>query len=291
MATESGSKNGISVYVVNLGKYNEGELVSDWITLPVPQVELDRFLSEKVGLELDPQAAFEKGMRGERVYEEYGILDFDFDKGLKALNYRPKMCPNLGDINLLAACLVRLNDSALEAVKLCAEQNIFDSDPLKFANLAVQADEIPFYSYCFDGIGYAGSWSDEEKLGYTLLEGSPAKAAMEEMEIFDYFDVERYGQAASHNCTLGDNGYLDCCGDFPDLEFYDRDELKDLVAFQMGNEDYFKSAKELSLAQEPDRQIGLSQRQEATKNQVSQDAAGGKDEPVKDAVSQDGTTL
>ena len=37
----------LKVYVANLGKYNEGELVGDWISLPVENEELEKFLSEK----------------------------------------------------------------------------------------------------------------------------------------------------------------------------------------------------------------------------------------------------
>lgn len=34
------------VWVGNLGKYNEGELVGEWITLPMPKNQLDDILSK-----------------------------------------------------------------------------------------------------------------------------------------------------------------------------------------------------------------------------------------------------
>lgn len=46
------------VYIVNLGKYNEGELVGYWFTLPI---NLDD-LKERIGLN--------------REYEEYAIHDW-----------------------------------------------------------------------------------------------------------------------------------------------------------------------------------------------------------------------
>ena len=42
----------LNVWIGNLGKYNEGELVGEWLELPVSKKELDAFLREKVGLQL-----------------------------------------------------------------------------------------------------------------------------------------------------------------------------------------------------------------------------------------------
>ena len=243
MSTQGKERNKISVYVANLGKYNEGFLVGDWIDLPVPQSELDRFLRDKVGLETNPVVAHEKSMRGERVYEEYAIHDFNFNKGLAAINYRPSEYENLDDLNLLAACIANLTPGELEAIALCADQEC-DMDALQYANLAAQVDEIPFYSYDFTGIEHADCWPNEEKLGYTLLEGSPIMNALEEAGLSDYFDMERYGESQSYNLVLSDEGYLDCAANFPDFDFYERDELEDLVAEQMGDDGYFKDAQD-----------------------------------------------
>ena len=40
----------IRVYVANLGKYNEGEIVGAWLNLPTAQYEIKEFLKTKVGL-------------------------------------------------------------------------------------------------------------------------------------------------------------------------------------------------------------------------------------------------
>lgn len=50
-------KKGISLYIANLGKYNEGVLQGGWVDLPVTQEELDGFMAEKVGLCLDAEEA------------------------------------------------------------------------------------------------------------------------------------------------------------------------------------------------------------------------------------------
>ena len=55
----------IKIYVANLGKYNEGGLVGAWITLPVSEEELQKILTDKVGINEE--------------YEEYAIHDFECD--------------------------------------------------------------------------------------------------------------------------------------------------------------------------------------------------------------------
>ena len=231
-----------AVYVANLGKYNEGESVGAWLELPVSQAELDRFLSERLGLELDPQVAFEKGMRGEPVYEEYAIHDTDIS--IPDLDIDVSEYSNLSDLNILAATLADHQEVNLEAVSLCADQIASDITPLQYANLIIQADEIPYYSYDFFGIEHSGNWSNEEKFGYTLLEDSPVREYLEEHDMFGYFDVEKYGRDNSQNCTLTDDGYLDNAADFPDVDFYDRDELKEIIEDERG-EDFFQSLKEV----------------------------------------------
>ena len=80
-------KNGetFSIYVANLGKYNEGELVGGWITLPKPQAELEQFLRDTVGLELDTTdegIEFSEGQMGERL-----IFDSPIDERIELVNH------------------------------------------------------------------------------------------------------------------------------------------------------------------------------------------------------------
>ena len=52
----------MSIYITNLGKYNEGYLMGEWVKLPVPADKLDEVL-ERIGI------------NGE--YEEYFITDYE----------------------------------------------------------------------------------------------------------------------------------------------------------------------------------------------------------------------
>ena len=56
----------LNVWIGNLGKYNEGELVGEWLKLPVSKQELDTFLREKVGLQLT-QAEVDQALEEEGV--------------------------------------------------------------------------------------------------------------------------------------------------------------------------------------------------------------------------------
>ena len=69
----------IRIYVANLGKYNEGELVGSWISLPMDEDDIKEILVKELGLTLDSEEAFERGQRGERVYEEWAIHDWESD--------------------------------------------------------------------------------------------------------------------------------------------------------------------------------------------------------------------
>ncbi|EGW0545412.1 antirestriction protein ArdA [Listeria monocytogenes] len=58
----------LAIYLTNLGKYNEGELIGKWVTLPT-----DSELLEK---------AFQQIEIGEE-YEEYFISDYESPLGIK----------------------------------------------------------------------------------------------------------------------------------------------------------------------------------------------------------------
>lgn len=54
----------LNIYITNLGKYNEGELIGEWAELPVNEEELQEILN-RIGINEE--------------YEEYFITDFETD--------------------------------------------------------------------------------------------------------------------------------------------------------------------------------------------------------------------
>ena len=93
----------LRVFLTNLGKYNEGELVGEWLELPAAEEEV--------------QAAFRRiGIDGVE-YEEYFFTDWETDiEGLRLAEHM-----NLEELNELAAKYEDLQDWEKETVQAIME--------------------------------------------------------------------------------------------------------------------------------------------------------------------------
>jgi antirestriction protein len=96
----------ISIYIANLGKYNEGELVGEWIDLPYTEDELNKlYVRIKLGsFNVDCEythGCYENG----NYYEEMAIHDFETEiDSLKIGEY-----DSIGELNSLAESLENFN--------------------------------------------------------------------------------------------------------------------------------------------------------------------------------------
>ena len=99
------------VWVGNLGKYNEGELVGEWITLPMPKNQLDDILRNKVGLQLTQQEVDEALRTTGECYEEYFIADSECPE---LPNFEVGEYADINRLNMLGAFINRCDN--LEAV-------------------------------------------------------------------------------------------------------------------------------------------------------------------------------
>lgn len=99
----------LKIYLTNLGKYNEGELVGEWVELPIDEDELEA-VKERIGISDEPD-------KHGRYYEEWFITDYETDvDGLKVGEY-----DDLDELNELAERLDDLEDdeeTALQAYLL-----------------------------------------------------------------------------------------------------------------------------------------------------------------------------
>ncbi len=88
-------------YLTNLGKYNEGELIGEWVTFPIEEDELEEVF-ERIGIN--------------DQYEEYFFTDYECDV--------PSVCKDLGeyssinDFNDLAEALESVDDEDLLSAAL-----------------------------------------------------------------------------------------------------------------------------------------------------------------------------
>lgn len=89
-------KNMMNIYLTNLGKYNEGELIGEWVKLPVSQEELQKIF-ERIGINEE--------------YEEYFITDYECDF------YEVGEYENIDTLNEIVERLDELDEEESKVVK------------------------------------------------------------------------------------------------------------------------------------------------------------------------------
>ena len=216
-------ENGLRVCIGNYGYYNEGELHDAWLTLPKSDEEIFDFL--KANRLWDP------------MHEEIYISDYDgIPFGLERLFGE---CCHLDDLNVLAAQLMELNETDYERLECWFDHADQPDSLIGLMNIIEQADELPVYTYDYDGAWSKNMWGnytvDEcsplENLGYQMLEWNTELRRVLEADslAMSAFDVEEYGRqhqqlgwhASDHCCADGNDGG-------PNPGWYSLAELKEL---------------------------------------------------------------
>ena len=173
----------LNVWIGNLGKYNEGELVGEWLELPVSKKELDTFLREKVGLQLTQEEVEMSLAENGVCYEEYMINDYETDLPIQISEYE-----NLDNLKLLATIAENVND--MDAINAYVDSQ-GEMTIEELANLMEQEDNIAYYRFSNDNL----FMSSEEKMGYEMAEITGLLATLQKMQIEDFFDFEGYGRS------------------------------------------------------------------------------------------------
>lgn len=170
----------LRIYVANLGKYNEGELVGEWLDLPATDKEI------------------ETCMKNIRVaegseYEEYAIHDYECNiDGVKISEYTP-----LDYANELAERLESIDDEEAFAALLD-----YHGGDISNALTTYEKGDYRFY----EGV------SDHEDLGMYLYDNELLDAAYYVDEICpSHLDYEAIGRDFDYNCSGGiyNNGFLE----------------------------------------------------------------------------------
>lgn len=86
----------MKIYLTNLGKYNEGQLIGEWVELPVSNEELQEVF-KRIGINEE--------------YEEYFITDYECDF------YEVGEYENLDTLNNIAAQIEELDEEESKVVK------------------------------------------------------------------------------------------------------------------------------------------------------------------------------
>lgn len=145
----------LNIYLTNLGKYNEGQLVGEWVKLPATEEEL---------------AAVKKRIGINEQYEECFITDYETDiSGLEVSEYS-----NLEELNELAETLENLDSDIIEALLYFG---------VEFDEIVEKAEECMVYSDCKDMSDVAMAYAEETGLLNSIPEN-----------LRYYFDFEAFGR-------------------------------------------------------------------------------------------------
>lgn len=159
----------LNIYITNLGKYNEGELIGEWAELPVNEEELQEILN-RIGINED--------------YVEYFITDFETDiEGLEISEYS-----NIEQLNKLAMKLEGLEEYEIEELKALLERWYIDFIDMIESDIYSLLDNYTFIQ--LDD----RSPLDDENLGRSYIEEIYYGDLSYIKNIAYYFDIEAFSR-------------------------------------------------------------------------------------------------
>ena len=188
-----------AAFITNLGKYNEGALVGEWVKFPTTAEELKKVF-ERIGIGAKDDFG--------QTYEEWFITDYDcYVDGLYDLlgEYA-----NLDELNYLASKLEDMSQDEYERFQAAMEIGDHTGSIQELINLTENLD-------CYDI--YPGI-HDHDDLGRYYIEELDAMQVPEHLR--NYIDYEAYGRdiALEESGQFTDLGYVRDTGDSFD-EVYD----------------------------------------------------------------------
>ena len=188
-----------ATFITNLGKYNEGELVGEWVKFPTTAEELKEVF-KRIGI----------GQKDDfgQPYEEWFITDYDcYVDGLysKLGEYE-----NLDELNYLASKLDEMSESEYAQFQAGMEMGDHCGSLQEIINLTENLDCYEVYP----------DIHDYDDLGRYYIEELDVMQVPEHLQ--NYIDYEAYGRdvALEENGTFTDQGYVRDTGD-SFHEYYD----------------------------------------------------------------------
>ena len=204
-----------AAFITNLGKYNEGELVGEWVKFPTTAEELKEVF-KRIGI----------GQRDDfgQPYEEWFITDYDcYVDGLydKLGEYE-----NLDELNYLASKLDEMDQGEYAQFQAGMEMGDHCGSLQEIINLTENLDCYEVYPHI----------ADYDDLGRYYIDELEVMQIPEHLQ--NYIDYEAYGRdvAMDENGSFTDQGYVRDTGD-RFCEYYDgeRGSIPDeyrVMAFQ-----------------------------------------------------------
>lgn len=162
--------NTIKIFLTNLGKYNEGDLVGEWVTLPVDDFQP---ILDRIGIDEE--------------YEEWFITDYEAPFEIGEYD-------NIDELNEIAEAIENFDATELEVLKTY-EENGYDMQT------AIEKVRDNDYFYL--------EASNEEDLAYAYIDAiGDLDSAVSKENQERYFDYEAFGRDLSYDFYQTDNGYV-----------------------------------------------------------------------------------
>lgn len=169
-------------FITNLGKYNEGELVGEWVKFPITNDEMQEVF-KRIGIA--------------RRYEEWFITDYEYpDPGIYDTLGEYE---SLSELNYLANQIMELDESE-EFWQTVLDLGEYTGSVQDLINLTENMD-------CFD---YLPGVTDDSDLGYYWIEESGCYDTKAMGALSNYIDYESFGRDIRFNESglFTDNGYI-----------------------------------------------------------------------------------
>lgn len=182
----------IKIFLTNLGKYNEGELVGEWVALPTTKEKLSQVM-KRIGI--GSKDAFGQ------LYEEWFIGDYDCE-----ISYLVECLggyENLNELNYLAAKIEDLDECEFTMLESVLEYD-GGGGIRGIADVINAIENLDCYQL------YDGAYNERD-LGLYLLEESGLYNLDELGNLRNYIDYEAFGRDYNFE-TEGDfvnGGYLE----------------------------------------------------------------------------------
>ena len=188
------------VFITNLGKYNEGKLVGEWVKFPTDSQHIQEVF-ERIGIGSTDKYG--------QPYEEYFITDYDVVDGLYNLLGEYS---NLSELNYLANEIEKLSPAEYQEFTA-----ILESGDISNGSIA----DVINLTQNLDTFQVLPDVQNEYDLGYYMIEEAGIYDLSNMGNLSNYIDYERFGRdiAIEEGWTFTDNGAVLNLGGFEN--YYD----------------------------------------------------------------------
>lgn len=184
-----------NVYLTNLGKYNEGELIGEWMSLPISVEGFGRVL-QRIGIN--------------KEYEEWFITDHDIN--ISGLSRYLGEYTNLEEMNYLAGRLKEIGPNGQKKFEAVLESWSEEEKGIpELINLTYNLN-------CYTVLEHV---KNDYDLGWYWVRESGIYELSKLGALVDYIDYEKLGRNISINDAgvYSDIGYVSCNGDVWDEKY------------------------------------------------------------------------